>query len=359
MTTTDSGYVGVIGGMGNEALADLAEKIATIPEHDSRSFIFFGNSRLAYKPHEATQKWSSNDIPELRKADTACYTIRLMQHLGCATLGLACNSAHTLFRRVIEDTPLTFVDMVNLTAQSLHGMKANVLVMGVNNLVDSKIYQTALSNEGFTSTKPSQKNQQKVMAAIYDTSFGIKTARITSQAEELLCEVIRDECEKQKCDTIILGCTELPLALTAESCDRFKKHGLIPEHVRIIDASMELAKNLVTTTAAYSPLAQPLSNFRGELTDWFPPIAFSVTSLKNMIRIQHAIFEFTIDHFAAQNKTITGSYLHLPTLFFADHLNDVKEKAMELGCTVHYETASLDQIVPQALNQYYKSMQSA
>ena len=357
MKATHSGYVGVIGGMGNEALADLAEKIATIPEHDSRSFIFFGNSRLAYKPHEATQKWNSNDLPELRKAATASYTIRLMQHLGCATLGLACNSAHTLFRKVVADTPLTFVDMVNLTAQSLHGTKPNVLVMGVNNLVDSKIYQTALANEGFASTKPSQENQQKVMAAIYDTTFGIKTARITPRAEDLLCEVIRDECEKQKCDTIILGCTELPLALTTESCERFKKQRLIPQYVRIIDASMELAKNLVTKSGTYSPLKQPLDTFRGELTDWFPPVAFSVTSIESMVRIQHAIFEFTVDHFASQNKTITGSYLHLPTLFFEESLNDVKEKAAELGCTVYEETASLDQIIPQALDKYYKSME--
>jgi hypothetical protein len=42
--------VGVIGGMGNEAMADLAENMAGRPESDGRRFVLYGNSRQAFTP---------------------------------------------------------------------------------------------------------------------------------------------------------------------------------------------------------------------------------------------------------------------------------------------------------------------
>ena len=215
--------IGVVGGLGNEAMVDLATKMSVVPGHENNDYVFYGNSRLAYKPAEVGFDWLPTDIPERRKLATAVYTSRILQFLGCGVLGLACNSAHPLFREIIADIPVRFVDMIHETACCLKDESGKVLILGVSSLVESGLYQDALAENRVACVSPSPVNQKKIMSAIYDSSFGIKTAKITAQAESLLCEVLMDEYEKQGCRRVVLGCTELPLALTVESCGRFKK----------------------------------------------------------------------------------------------------------------------------------------
>ncbi|MCP4956782.1 MAG: aspartate/glutamate racemase family protein [Photobacterium aquimaris] len=345
--------IGVIGGMGNEAMVDLMLKMASLPTHSDYQFVAFGNSRLAYKPQEVMQQWLPTDIPELRKYDTAAYTLRLMQYLAVDQLGLACNSAHELFRRILPEIPVTFVDMIQQTATSLQGCQDTVLVMGVNSLIESKLYQTALTEQGIKATQPSVDNQAKIMEAIYNPNFGIKTAQITKQAEILLCEVICDEIATQGCSKVILGCTELPLALTASSCQRFKAQGILPENVEVIDASMALAQALVSIQGQTEPLTQPLTTYQGQHLDWVQPLAFRVSSLAEGIEIQQRIFDYTVDYLTARNQSLAGSYFHLPTLFFSASATDIEHKLHALDIDVYSGINALDEIITDKFVKYY------
>ncbi|WP_432738293.1 aspartate/glutamate racemase family protein [Maridesulfovibrio sp. FT414] len=309
--------VGVIGGLGNEAMVDLVRKMAVVPGSGQNSYVVYGNSRLAYRPEEVGRIWLPGDGPELRKRATAAHTALVMQYLGCGAVGLACNSAHELFREVMADLPMLFVDMIHETARSMAGEAGKVLVLGVTSLVESGLYQQALKDLGVSAFGASPENQRKVMAAIYDTGFGIKTAKITAQSETLLCEVVRDEYERHGCRKVVLGCTELPLALTAESCARFKREGLLPEDVVIVDASAVLARTLVHAkgVAGSSDIAPEVCP--GGHTDWFPPAAFAVRSLPELADVQSRIIDLTIVYLGQRGRTVEGSYMHLPTLFAA------------------------------------------
>lgn len=348
--------VGIIGGMGNEAMVDLIAKIATIEAHHEHEFVVFGNARLAYRPEEVGEKWLPTDLPELRKYDTAVYTLRLMQYLGVDVVGLACNSAHELFRKVLLNIPLSFIDMIERTANSLEGCQDKVLVMGVDSLVDSELYQSALSMQGVTATKPSKINQQKIMEAIYNPEFGIKTAKITQQAEKLLCDVICDEIATQGCKKVVLGCTELPLALTMSRCEYFKSKGLLPLGLEVIDASMVLAKSLVVNSGFNEPLLQPLLNYQGSNLDWFSPLCFKVESLTEMVQIQNQIFTLTAEYLAAKGKSITGSYFHLPTLFFSASAVDVEQKLLVLDIPVYTSDIKLTDIIEPIFQLNYAQM---
>ena len=349
--------IGIIGGMGNEAMVDLMAKISSLPEHKECQFVAFGNARLAYKPQEILQQWLPTDIPELRKFDTAVYTLRLMQYLAVDHLGLACNSAHELFRRILPDIPVTFVDMIKQTATSLQGCQDTVLVMGVNSLIESGLYQTALTEQGIKATQPAVENQVKIMEAIYNPDFGIKTAKITQQAETLLCEVICDEIAKQGCTKVILGCTELPLALTASSCQRFKAQGMLPLNVEVIDASMALAQALVSTQGQSEALIQPLVTYQGQHLDWATPLAFNVSSLDQAIMIQQRIFDYTVHYLTERNQSLAGSYFHLPTLFFTESATDIKQKLVDLNVDVYSDINILDKIITNKLANYYSDFE--
>lgn len=347
--------IGVIGGLGNEAMVDLVNKIATLPLAPECEYIVFGNSRMAYRPEEVGQHFSTDHPTELRRYDTALYTLQLMQHLGVNTVGLACNSAHELFRDLLPETSLNFVDMIHQTARTLEGSRDTILVMGVTSLVESGLYQNALAKQGVTSTRCSDENQRKTMEAIYSPSFGIKTAQITPEAEQLLCEVITKEHNKQGIHRVVLGCTELPLALTPESCARFKQNGMLPEDIEIIDASMVLAESLIAMKGERSSLKSFSEQSRGQHTDWCAPLTVKVSTLADVIETQERIFDHTRAFLAKRGQTITGSYSHLPTLFFSNSAHDVEDKLHRLSITV-LDTGSLcNERIDRALSEHFDS----
>ncbi|WP_457575979.1 aspartate/glutamate racemase family protein [Desulfomarina sp.] len=348
--------VGVIGGLGNEAMADLALKIDDIPDSENHSYIFYGNSRLAYKPGELNRVWKPTDDPELRRHATAVHTVRIMQYLGCHAIGLACNSAHKLFRKIMSDTPVTFIDMLNETANSMKNDVGTVLILGVTDLVESGLYQDALRVPGIAATKPSRENQNKIMAAIYDSQFGIKTARITSRAESLICEVIRDEYRKQGCRKIVLGCTELPLALNNESCRRFKHRGMLPVEIEVIDASAELARALARCSGKRQPTPVRPENYKTLHTDWFAPAAFIVEDLKELVAIQKSIFTFTSRFLEKKNRSITGSYMHLPTLYTVGEITDIKARLSFLKIEIFEHDSTLEQQLQSVFEQHFASL---
>lgn len=301
--------IGIIGGMGNEAMVDLVEKMAANPEHTHAEYVVFGNSRLAYKPDEVGVAWLPTDGPELRKQDTAIYTLRFMQHLGASVLGLACNSAHELFRTLTPSVPVPFIDMVNETAKRQQGCDERILVMGVTSLVCSGLYQKALAAFGLDSVAPDSHNQTKVMDAIYNSEFGIKTAHITEQAENLLCEVINAETERHGCHKVVLGCTELPLALTPISVGRFKKEGRLNQNIEVIDASQVLAECLLVAEGQPHTLNASLDSYRGEHCDWLAPLAVSVKDLPSLCDIQKRIFNLTEQFLAERGKQMLAATL--------------------------------------------------
>lgn len=348
--------IGIIGGLGNEAMLDIAEKLAKNPESGQHEYVFYGNSRLAYKPEEVNMPETELGGAEKRKHATAEHTSRLMQHFGCDVIGLACNSAHPLFRETLAPVPATFVDMLEQTADSMPKTENPILVMGVTSLVDSGLYQEALHARGLTAVKASTENQKKIMSAIYDTSFGIKTGRTTFQAKELLCEVVRDECERQGCDTVVLGCTELPIAFSEQNIAQLRKDGMLPEHVRIIDATSVLAQALLCAEGTGAPLNADISTFMNPDVDWFAPAAFHVDTLAQVCAIQKAVFDHTVAFLAAKGGSVTGSYMHLPTLFLVGENKAAMDALTAMGITVFDATASLYEILPPIFTEHYDSM---
>ncbi|GEM_PF-1235748 len=350
------GIIGIIGGMGNEAMVDLAEKIAQVPEHKNRNYVFFGNSRLAYKPHELELRGAALKPADRRKADTARHTADIMHSLGCGVTGLACNSAHELFREVMRNNPVRFVDMVKETAHSMLDEQGKVLVMGVTSLVESGLYQNALHEYGVQSASPSRDNQAKVMAAIYDTEFGIKTGQITENAEELLCSVLREESERQGCSHVILGCTEIPLAFSPQNCARFKREGLVPGTVQIVDASNVLAGALVSAPCPPSAPGFPNLPQPGPDTDWFPPAAFKADSLGQVVSIQRMIFRQTDSFLGRQGSSVTGSYMHLPTLFLVGEMPHAEKWLARQDIPALSPNKAFDDTVESMLEAHFAAM---
>ena len=120
-----------------------------------------------------------------------------------------------------------------------HARKIGVLSTK-GDLRDRALYQDALSAAGFVPLFPDEEGRERVQQAISNTAYGIKAQSnpVTPEARAaLLAEA--EKLVEQGADAVILGCTEIPLALTEPDL----------RGVPLLDATKVLARALIIAFA--------------------------------------------------------------------------------------------------------------
>lgn len=197
--------IGIIGGMGPLATADLYRKIvehtdaASDQEHprvcmDSNTDI---PDRTAALLHGG-----ADPVPELVKSAWRLVSI------GAEVLVMPCNTAHGFYDAVSAAAGVPVLHMIALTRDALErrGVKTAGL-LATDGTVRTSVYQRVFANSGVTLLTPPSGDQAAVMGIIYN---GVKAGdlRYDITAFCRACENLL----ARGAETLILGCTELPPA---------------------------------------------------------------------------------------------------------------------------------------------------
>ena len=197
--------IGIIGGMGPLATYDLAEKILnnTVAscDQDNIPVLIDCNTRIADRT-AAILHGGDDPRPEMKKS------AKRLETAGADVLMMACNTAHYFYDSICEDINIPVLHMPRLTAQYLLNMgvkKAGILA--TDGTCQSGVYGNALKEAGIESVYPSGEKQKLIMSLIYDhVKAGIM------DFTDLDIEGIIAEMQEKGAETLILGCTELPVA---------------------------------------------------------------------------------------------------------------------------------------------------
>jgi aspartate racemase len=170
-----------------------------------------------------------------------------LETAGARIVGLACNTTHSpeifdVIREQLDkrDSQVRLLNMPEETCRSIrenHGAVRRVGIMATNGTWRAGLYQDLLEKYGYEAVVPDPGFQERVIhRMIYDPGFGIKAnpLAIRKEVTQLLEQALRYFKERDT-DAIILGCTELPLALKSKVA-----HGML-----IIDSTASLAASLV------------------------------------------------------------------------------------------------------------------
>ena len=100
----------------------------------------------------------------------------------------------------------------------------------------TRLYQDALEQAGLVPVIPDDEGCARVQDAISNREYGIKASShpVSPEARDILCQAARGLAEKGV-EAILLGCTEIPLALTESSLFG----------VPVVDATSVLAQALI------------------------------------------------------------------------------------------------------------------
>lgn len=140
---------------------------------------------------------------------------------GCVA-GIPCNTFHAqpIWDACVEllkrsDSDMELVSMIDETAENLRQSESHGSTVGVLATTGTRntgLYDRKLAEIGLNVCYPL--NQDGVHQSIYDPEWGIKACwPVTGKAVEML-EGALEDLREQGARTVLLACTELPLALT-------------------------------------------------------------------------------------------------------------------------------------------------
>lgn len=211
--------IGILGGMGPEATADLFLRIIRLVpasrDQDHPRVIIDSNSQIPDRT-AAIKGEGPSPLPAL--IETAVN----LERAGAQLIAMPCNSAHFWYDDIARAVRIPVLHMIRLTAQAtLARLKEGrdapagpVLLLATTGTVHSGIYRRAFDEVGLELVSPSAERQAQVMEAIYLVKAG-KSAT----ARPLALEALAAESLRLGPSAVVLGCTELPLVINQGDVD--------------------------------------------------------------------------------------------------------------------------------------------
>ncbi len=159
--------------------------------------------------------------------------------------GIPCNTFHapaifTRFTRLVSEAGLTLpaLNMLEETAAFITTRYPSIRTLGIMSTTGTRkagVYHDMLEPLGFSLVEIDENDQKELHEAIYNHTWGIKAVsqislRIRNKFERFLRKLIEKGAE-----AVILGCTEIPLALPEEELFG----------VPLIDPMLALARALI------------------------------------------------------------------------------------------------------------------
>ena len=196
--------IGIIGGMGPMATADLFRKIIEMTDascdNEHLHIIIDNNTDI---PDRTASILSGSDAPLRYMTEAA----ERLTSCGADILIMPCNTSHYFYDRLCKSTSAPVINMIRETARLAHEKGCKKLgLLATDGTVQSGVYDAAFAPFGIELIKPDEEGQKKVMHMIYGE---VKAGK---KADTDALEPTLDSMEASGAEAFILGCTELPIA---------------------------------------------------------------------------------------------------------------------------------------------------
>ena len=222
-----TGTIGIIGGMGPMATADLFRKIVLHTQaacDQEHIHILIDNNTAIPDRTAALLAGGPDPLPQMAKS------ARWLENGGADCLIMPCNTAHCYHSQLQKTVHIPLLNMLELTCQAMADSGIRLAgLLATNGTVQTGVYAQMAERFGITLLTPDPEGQAAVMELIYQ---GVKAGAETFDTAKV-CRAV-DALRRCGAETIVLGCTELPLAVELY-------HLTFPS----VDPTLELAKGAI------------------------------------------------------------------------------------------------------------------
>ena len=210
MSTQEKKTIGILGGMGPLATADLFQKIVLLTKADTdREHIRVYIDSNANIPDRTAAILSGGEdpVPEMASA------LRHLEVCGADCIIMPCNTAHYFLPRLQAMTKIPFLSILTAAAEACKAQfpGKTVGILATRGTLAANLYQEALAQAGVPYLVPDAPAQDALMRVIYD---GVKAGKGPDSYRADFLTVL-EQMSAGGAEVFLLGCTELPLAAEA------------------------------------------------------------------------------------------------------------------------------------------------
>ena len=221
--------IGILGGMGTQAGLDFCNKLAKLNKGKTDQqyplFVLYNKSNIPGRP-ENLHKYNK----VLKSLLAGC---KFLEKSKCKFIVIPCNTAHYWFEDLQKKTKIPIISMPKeVYAHSIKNCKKNskIGILATEGTLKTGVYNKFFDKK-FKLTSPSRSIQKN------NVNKAIKLVKMgkIKEAEKAIRPAV-NSLIKMKCNKIILGCTELPIAIFA-----FKSFQKIKKSKTFLDPNLILA----------------------------------------------------------------------------------------------------------------------
>lgn len=196
------GKLGVIGGMGPQAMLQFCQRIldhtAAQSDQEHLPMLILNDTQMP----DRTAALLSGDI------EPVCARLlsdaRQLESWGATAVAITCNTAHAFLPRLQGELKIPLVNMVTETAAALKSKGCRrVGILATDGTLRVGLYHQALEAQGIQLLSPAPAAQRQVMEIIYGE---IKKGLPGSEEK---FRAAADSLKEQGCECILLACTEM------------------------------------------------------------------------------------------------------------------------------------------------------
>ena len=212
MEKVEKKVIGIIGGMGPLATVDLFQKIvqhtAARRDQDHLRILVDNNTNIPDRT-AAILQGGGDPVPQM------VVSAQGLEAMGAQLLVMPCNTAHHFHAQIQAAVGIPLLHMIDLTCREL--LRRGVTCAGLlatDGTLHAGIYQQCFAGSGIQLLQPAAPEQQAVMDVTYNGvkagDSGYDTGGFCAAMDALL---------DRGAQTLILGCTELPIAMSIYHLD--------------------------------------------------------------------------------------------------------------------------------------------
>jgi aspartate racemase len=217
--------IGILGGMGTQAGLDFCNKLAMLNrgkiDQEYPLFMLYNKSNIPGRPESiGVQTRAFSSLPRSSKNITKYNKVlksllegcRSLEKSGCKFIVIPCNTAHYWYEDLKKKIKIPIINMpkeVFLYTKKICKKSEKIGLLATEGTLKTEIYEKLFKNK-YELIKPPHNLQIK---SVNKTIKHVKMGNIKLAEKSIKLAI--DYLIKNNCKKIILGCTELPIAIFA------------------------------------------------------------------------------------------------------------------------------------------------
>lgn len=204
--------IGILGGLGPESTVDYYREIISAfntkySELAYPEMIIYSANLNEFMEFISKKQWNKISEWLLEK-------ILIIHQAGAEFAAIASNTPHIVFDEIKAKSPIPLLSIVEETCNKTKemGLK-NVGLMGTKLTMESDFYKKPFISKGISVVVPLEEEQQLIHHKLFSE---IELGIFKDSTKEELLAIAKRMVDENGIDSLILGCTELPLILTED-----------------------------------------------------------------------------------------------------------------------------------------------